>query len=226
MLRAGQDDADLASAALESLCRAYWPAMHAYVRRAGYPAEMARDLTQEFFARLLAKGLIGVADPKKGRFRTFLLTLLQRFLADEHDRVTSQKRGGGVSLLSLEELAAEEEKPFEPSSGGRTPEQEFDRRWALAMMDNALRRLRKESERSGHSELFQALQGHLDGEAAHGTLIELARRFGLEEGMVKMRLRRWRLRYGQLIREEVAQTVPQSADVDVELRHLLAALAD
>lgn len=226
VLSAGQDDSSQAREALETLCRAYWPAIHAYVRRKGHAPEAARDLTQEFFARILAKGLIGVANPHKGRFRTFLLTVLQRSLADEHERATAQKRGGGDVLLSLDELAAEEDRPFEPSAVARTPEQEFDRRWALAMVDNALRRLRAEAARLGHQELFTALQGHLDGEAAHGTLTEVARRFGLADSAVKMRLRRWRLRYGELIREEVAQTVPRVADLDDELRHLLAALAN
>lgn len=223
VLHAGQSDDSVAREALEVLCRAYWPAIYAYVRRTGKSPEAAQDLTQEFFARLLSKGLIARADQQKGRFRTFLLTILQRFLTDEHDQNSAQKRGGGSVPFSLDELAEEEGRSFEPA-GGRTPEQEFDRRWALAMVDNALLRLQTEAERSGQAELFVALQSHLDGEAAHGTLVEVARRFGLEEGAVKMRLRRWRLRYGELIREQVAQTVPRFADLDAELRHLLAAL--
>lgn len=224
VLHAAQGDDSVAREALETLCRAYWPAIYAYIRRTGKPPEAAQDLTQEFFARLLAKGLIGRADQQKGRFRSFLLTVLQRFLTDEHDREFAQKRGGGSVPFSLDELNREEGRPFEPA-GGRTPEQEFDRRWALAMVDNALVRLQAEAERLGHQELFAALRGHLDGDAPHGTLVAVARRFGLEEGAVKMRLRRWRLRYGELIREEVAQTVPRFADLDDELRHLLAALS-
>ncbi|MBL9175895.1 MAG: sigma-70 family RNA polymerase sigma factor [Verrucomicrobiales bacterium] len=224
VLHAGQGDDTMAQQALETLCRAYWPAIYAYLRRTGQPPEAAQDLTQEFFARVLEKGLIARADQQKGRFRSFLLTVLQRFLTDDHDRNSAQKRGGGRVPISLEDLTREEGRPFEPT-GGRTPEQEFDRRWALAMVDNALARLQAEAERLGHQELFAALRGNLDGDAAHGTLVEVARRFGLEEGAVKMRLRRWRLRYGELIREEVAQTVPRVADLDTELRHLLAALS-
>ena len=223
VLHAGQGDDSVAQQALETLCRAYWPAIYAYIRRTGQPPESAQDLTQEFFARLLEKGLIARADQQKGRFRSFLLTVLQRFLTDDHDRKTAQKRGGGKIPISLEDLTREEGRPFEPA-GSRTPEQEFDRRWALAMVDNALVRLQAEAERLGHQELFAALRGHLDGDAAHGTLVAVAHRFGLEEGAVKMRLRRWRLRYGELIREEVAQTVPRVADLDTELRHLLAAI--
>jgi RNA polymerase sigma-70 factor (ECF subfamily) len=224
VLNAGRDDSSLAREALETLCRAYWPAIHAYIRRSGQAPEAARDLTQEFFARLLGKGLIGIANPKKGRFRTFLLTVLQRFLADEHDRANAQKRGGGEVLLSLDELAAEEERPFEPSAG-LSPEQEFDRRWALATLDNTLRHLRAEAERAGHGESFTALQGFLGGGEPAGTLAETGARLGLGESAVKMRLSRWRLRYRELLRQEVAQTVPRVADLDEEMRHLLAVLS-
>ncbi|MBN9688804.1 MAG: sigma-70 family RNA polymerase sigma factor [Verrucomicrobia bacterium] len=224
VLNAGRDDdSSLAQEALETLCRSYWPAIHAYIRRTGHGPEAARDLTQEFFARLLRKGWIGVADPHKGRFRTFLLTVLQRFLADEHDRAKAQKRGGGEVLLSLDELEAEEERPFELSSG-RTPEQEFDRRWALATLDNTLTHLRAEAERAGQGELFAALQGFLGGGEPSGTLVEIGARLGLGESAVRMRLSRWRSRYRELLRQEVAQTVPRVADLDEEMRHLLAVL--
>lgn len=224
VLHAGRGEDTAARDAMETLCRAYWPAIHAYIRRTGQAPEAARDLTQEFFARLLGKGLIGIANPQKGRFRTFLLTVLQRFLADEHDRTTAQKRGGGEVLLSLDELAAEEERPFEPS-GGLSPEQEFDRRWALATMDNTLRHLRAEAERAGHGESFAALQGFLGGGEPEGTLAETGARLGLGESAVKMRLSRWRIRYRELLRQEVAQTVPRVADLDEEMRHLFAVLS-
>lgn len=224
VLHAGQGDDIAGREALETLCRAYWPAIYAYIRRTGQRPEAAQDLTQEFFARLLSKGVIGVADPQKGRFRTFLLTVLQRFLADEHDRLTAQKRGGGEMLLSLDELAAEHERPFEPSAG-LSPEQEFDRRWALATLENTLRHLRAEAERAGHGELFSALQGFLGGGEPAGTLAETGARLGLGESAVKMRLSRWRMRYRELLRQEVAQTVPRVADLDEEMRHLLAVVS-
>lgn len=224
VLHAGQGEDTAARDALEILCRAYWPAIFAYIRRTGQCPEAAKDLTQEFFARLLTKGVIGFANPKKGRFRTFLLTVLQRFLADEYDRVTAQKRGGGQVLLSLDELAAEQERPFEPSAT-LSPEQEFDRRWALATLDNTLRHLRAEAERAGHGESFTALQGFLGGGEPAGTLAETGARLGLGESAVKMRLSRWRLRYRELLRQEVAQTVPRVADLDEEMRHLLAVLS-
>jgi len=224
VLHAGQGDDLAAREALESLCRAYWPAIYAYIRRTGQSADAAQDLTQEFFARLLEKGLIGRADQHKGRFRTFLLTVLKRFLADEHDRSQTLKRGGGEVLLSLEELASEEQRPFEPSSG-QSPEQEFDRRWALSTLDNTLRHLRAEAERAGHGALFEALQGFLGGGEPEGTLAETGARLGLGESAVKMRLSRWRIRYRELLRQEVAQTVPRVADLDEEMSHLFAALS-
>jgi hypothetical protein len=129
----------------------------------------------------------------------------------------------GEILLSLDELAAEESRPFEPSAG-LSPEQEFDRRWALSTLDNTLRHLRAEAERAGHGDLFEALQGFLAGGEPEGTLTEAGARHGLGESAVKMRLSRWRIRYRELLRQEVAQTVPRVADLDEEMRHLLAAL--
>jgi RNA polymerase sigma factor (sigma-70 family) len=224
VLAAGQGDSNAASKALETLCHTYWPAIYIYVRRVKPDPETARDLTQEFFLRLLAKGWLEVADQNKGRFRTFLLTLLKHFLADQYDHDKTQKRGGGQILLSLDELAAEEERPFEPSCG-LTPAQEFDRRWALATLDTALRNLRGEAERTGHGDLFAALQGFLSGGEGDATLSETGRRFGLGGSAVKMRLHRWRNRYREILREQVAQTVPRLADLDEELRHLLAAIS-
>lgn len=223
VLNAAHGDGAGADHALELLCRAYWPAIHCYVRRRIHDPEQARDLTQEFFARILQRGSIAAADPQKGRFRTFLLTVLQRFLSDELARTAALKRGGGERLLSLDELASEEGRPFEPSTT-RTPEQEFDRRWALATLDNALLHLRAEAERAGNGPLFEALQSLLGGGGDHGELTQTATRLGLGESAVKMRLSRWRARYRELIREEIAQTVPRLADLDEEMRHLLKAL--
>lgn len=224
VLDAGDGESPSALDALETLCRAYWPAIHAYIRRTGQTPEAARDLTQAFFERLLGRGLIGLADRRKGRFRTFLLTLLQRFLADRHDHETAAKRGGHQPLLSLDELA-EEEGRLVPSARDLSPEQEFDRRWALATLDNALRHLCAEAERGGQGALFAALQDHLGGGDPERTLAGIGDQFGLGEGAIKMRLSRWRARYRELIRQEVAQTVPGVADLDEEMHHLLAAVA-
>lgn len=223
VLNAAGGDGPAADHALETLCRAYWPAIHCYVRRRIPDPEQARDLTQEFFARLLQRGAIAAADPQKGRFRTFLLTLLQRFLTDELNRASTLKRGGGERILSLDEFASEEGRPFEPFTT-RTPEEEFDRRWALATLDNALLRLRAEAERSGNGSLFESVQTLLSGGGDHGEIVRTAERLGLGESALKMRLSRWRARYRELIREEVAQTVPRLADLEIEMKHLLQAL--
>lgn len=144
-------------------------------------------------------------------FRTFLLTLLQRFLSDELAGASALKRGGGERFLSLDELAMEDGRPFEPSTT-RTPEQEFDRRWALATLDNVLRR---------NGALFESVQGLLAGGGDHGEIARTAVRLGLGESALKMRLGRWRVRYPELIREEVAQTVPRLTDLGEEMKHLL-----
>jgi RNA polymerase sigma-70 factor (ECF subfamily) len=224
MVLAAKQHSESADEALEWLCRAYWPAVHVFVRRTVRDPEQARDLTQEFFARLLEKQWLAAADQEKGRFRTFLLVMVKRFLADQHDRATARKRGGGARLLSLEELAREEERPFEPG-GGLTPDQDFDRRWALAVLDSGLRRLRAEALKGTGSELFDALQGCLSGGQRDDSLVEIGARFGLGASAAKMRVHRWRARLGELIREEVAQTVPRLADLEEEMRHLLQALA-
>jgi RNA polymerase sigma-70 factor (ECF subfamily) len=225
VLEAGGNDSPSAQVALETLCRTYWPAIYAYIRRTGQAPENARDLTQAFFARLLDRGLIAVADRNKGRFRTFLLTLLQRFLADQHDHDTALKRGGGEPQISFDQLAEEEARSRLPADPGRSPELEFDRRWALASLDNAFLRLRAEAAGSGQIEVFTALQDHLGGGDPTRTLAEIGEQFALGESALKMRLSRWRARYRELIRHEVVQTVPSLADVDEEMRHLLTAVA-
>lgn len=223
VLNAGGSNSQAARVALETLCRSYWPAIHHYIRRAGHTSEAARDLTQGFFARLLEKDWLARADQERGRFRGFLLIYLKRFLSDERDRGVAVKRGGGCVPLSLDELADDEDGGFEPSTHV-TPEQEYDRRWCLATLDNALERLRLEAETSGVGELFQATKGYLGGDENEENLDELSARLGIGLSALKMRLSRWRGRYRQLIREEVAQTVPRASDVDEEVRHLLAAL--
>ncbi|MBL9135190.1 MAG: sigma-70 family RNA polymerase sigma factor [Verrucomicrobiales bacterium] len=225
ILDAGAGDSPTAMAALEELCRGYWVPIYAYVCRSGVAPDAAKDLTQQFFATLLEKQWLVRADRDRGRFRSFLLTYLKRFLSDERDRTAAKKRGGGKEILSLDELGSEEAAGFEPSAA-RTPECEYDRQWALSTLQNALTRLRAEAAASGAVELFEAVQGHLSHDDTSESLGAVARRFGLGESAVKMRLKRWRDRYQDLIRFEVAQTVPRIADVNEELRHLMAALMD
>lgn len=210
--------------ALENLCRIYWPAVHSYIRRSGCDPETARDLTQEFFARLLEKDWLSTADPARGRFRAFLKTVVQRFLIDEHHRTHRLKRGGGKTLVSLDELMAEETRPF-ALKDECTADQEFDRRWALAVVERTFGRLRTEAQQAGQGALFEAVQGLLTDGAATASLAAIGSAHGLGLSAVKMRVHRWRARYRELLLEEVANTVPSAADLHEELRHLMQALA-
>jgi len=223
VLNAGTGGASDSGAALEELCRAYWTPIYAYICRTGVSSEAAKDLTQAFFATLIEKKWLARADRERGRFRSFLLTYLKRFLSDEHDRASAQKRGGGREILSLEELAEDDAIGFVPRAA-RTPECEYDRQWALITLKNALLRLRAEALASGQLELFEAIQGRLTEEGTSESLAALGERFGVGESALKMRLNRWRSRYQDLIRSEVAQTVPRFADVNEELRQLMSAL--
>jgi RNA polymerase sigma factor (sigma-70 family) len=224
VLTAGRSDTTRAQAALEKLCRAYWYPLYAYVRRRGTPAEDARDLTQEFFARLLAQNWVANADRERGKFRSFLLGTMNHFLADEWDRARAQKRGGGVAPVTLQLDTAETRYGFEPADN-TTPEGIFERRWALTLLEQVLNRLRAEFEQEGKADLFAALHPCLVGERTAQPYAELAAKLGVTESAVKSSVHRLRQRYRQLLRDEIAQTVAAPGEVDEELRHLLAVLA-
>lgn len=224
VLTAGRNDTTRARDALARLCQTYWFPLYAYVRRRGHSPEDAQDLTQEFFARLLEKSWVGDADQTKGRFRSFLLMAMQRFLADEWDKVRAQKRGGAVPLVPLQCDTAETRYGVDPADPA-TPERSFERRWALTLLEEVLNRLRKEYETEGKGSLFAALHPCLVGERTAQPYAELAAELGVSESSVKSAVHRLRQRYRQLLREEIAQTVNDPTEVDEELRHLFAALA-
>jgi RNA polymerase sigma-70 factor (ECF subfamily) len=210
--------------ALESLCRNYWQPLYSYVRRRGYSAEDAQDLTQEFFARLVQHNRIARADQQRGKFRSFLLSSMKNFLADEWDKAHAQKRGGGVQTLQLEFDTGEKLYVREPADVA-TPEQIYERRWALTLLDHVLTCLREEYEREGKGDLFAALSDCLLGERADQPYARLGEQLGLGESGVKSAVHRLRKRYRQLLRNEIANTVASSSEVDEELRHLLSVLA-
>jgi RNA polymerase sigma-70 factor (ECF subfamily) len=222
VVAAGNEESPAARAALSSLCETYWPPLYAFLRRRGYPAVEAQDLTQEFFARLLEKNYVEAADRDRGRFRTFLLVVLKRFLSKERDREQALKRGGGVVTLSLDFVAAEEQVRFEPSDEW-TPEKEYERRWALTLLDLVLKRLEAEYAARGKSELFARCRPWLTGDAARSHE-DVAATLGMTAGAIKVTVHRMRERYRELLREEIAQTVATPEDVAEELKHLLAAL--
>jgi RNA polymerase sigma-70 factor (ECF subfamily) len=220
--RAGSPEADKA---LEKLCCDYWYPLYAYARRRGYSPHDAQDLVQEFFARFLAKNYLAGLSAERGKFRSFLLASLNNFLADQYDRATAAKRGGGKTPISLDEQTAEERYRLEPVST-LTPAMIFDRRWALTLLDSALRQLRVEYARSGREDQFDRLKGFLEGDVAHGDYIVAATDLKATPGAVAMAVRRLRQRYRELVREEVARTVADVSEVEAEMRHLFAVLAE
>jgi len=224
VLTAARDDPVGASAALEKLCRKYWYPIYAFVRRRGADRQEAEDLTQGFFAHLLEMETLKKADRRKGKFRTFLLSALTKFLSNEWDKRQTAKRGGGRQILSLDEAAAEERYSVEPVEPG-SPEKLFDQRWAATLVDGVLTRLREEYRTRGKAELLAQLESGLTQEAAPGGYAECAGTLGLSEGAVRVALHRVRRRFGELLREEIAQTVTSPAEVDDEIRHLFAAIS-
>ena len=219
VLRAGQADSASADRALEQLCRAYWLPLYAYVRRRGYSPAESEDLTQGFFATFLNHGGIQRADRSRGRFRTFMLCCLESFLTNEWDKHRAIKRGGGAQFVSWEELQAEECYQQEPADG-LTPEKVFDRQWATTLLQRAMSALRRECEEQHTLETFELLHDALTGEPRGWLYRDAAEQLNTTEAAVKMRLHRMRQRFGQLVRDEVAQTVNSPAVVEEELRYL------
>jgi DNA-directed RNA polymerase specialized sigma24 family protein len=210
-------------AALEVLAKTYWMPLYTFIRRRGTDPTEAQDLTQGFFTRLLEKEWLLSADAERGRFRTFLLTALTRFLSDEYDRATALKRGGGTTLVPLDFGLAEERLALEPADG-RTPEQAFDRAWAEALLEKVLSRLAAEFDEGGRTGRFAVLKQFLTEDAGDGSYPRAAAELGLSESAVKSGIHRLRRRYGELIHEEIALTLVAEADIDSELEHFLAAL--
>jgi RNA polymerase sigma factor (sigma-70 family) len=211
--------------AFARLCERYYEPLYSYLRRRGETLEDAQDLTQGFIARLLEKDVLRHADPARGKFRAFLLTSLKHYAANEHVRAAAGKRGGGGPLLSFDLEAAEGRYGLEPRDD-LTPERLYDRRWALAVLERALRALRAELRASGRAAFFEEVQGTLTGDAGAVPYREIADRFGMTESNVKVSIHRMRRRYGDLVRAEVAETVETEAAVDDELRYLATALGE
>ena len=220
---AGRGDSPEAREALAVLCRAYWYPLYAYARRRLPGADDAQDLTQEFFARLLEKDYLQAADPRRGKFRSFLLTAFKHFLAGEHDRAAAQKRGGGRRPLSLDFQDGEHRYRHEPADP-TTPETLYERRWALTLLEQTLARLRQEFTGAGKEPLFQALKGALTGDGTAGPYARVGQDLGLSEQAVKTAVYRLRRRFQELLRAEIAQTVASPEEVEDELRDLFAAV--
>lgn len=223
VLSARQKNSPDGAAARERLCRVYWPPLYAYIRRAGYSVEDAQDLTQEFLSRFLEREWLDHLQHQRGKFRSFLLTFLKHFLSDERDRAGAQKRGGGKTFISLDELQAEESHGFEPSNG-LTADQVFERRWAQALMERAVARLRQEYAEDGKTELFNQVKDLEPGERGARNYAQVGALLGLSEGAVKSAVHRLRMRHREILRNEIAGTIGDGEDVDEEIQHLIRVL--
>jgi RNA polymerase sigma factor (sigma-70 family) len=223
VLNAGEGSDSQARSALEILCTQYWYPLYSYLRRQGKSHHDAEDCTQEFLARLLAVNGMSRAKPERGRFRTFLLSSLRNFMINEWQRGQAAKRGNGQSLLPLEFDAAGERFAREPVDPGLTPEQAFDRSYALDMINRAIEALRAEYDSSGRGAVFTALRPFMWGDAKSGALGQEAEKLGMNAHALTVALQRLRRRLGECLREEVNQTVADEAEVDAELRHLIGA---
>jgi RNA polymerase sigma-70 factor (ECF subfamily) len=215
-------------AALAELCRIYWRPIFAFISRRGYSAEDAEDLTQDFFVMILEGNWLRNADPSRGRFRSLLLKSLQNFLNDAADKAYARKRGGHVSFVSWDAWMAEAPSQLSLSTealNSLPPERLFDVRWAATVVERALRRLREECERKGRLRVFDTLSPYLTAERDDVSSANLATTLGTAQGTVKKLLYHMRQRYRWLLRDEVALTVENPADIEDELRHLCGALA-
>ena len=224
MLASGQDDSPQAAEALEQLCRTYWYPLYAFVRRQGHSSHDAEDLLQAFFARFLEKNYLNDVDRSKGRFRSFLLAALKHFLADEWDKAHACKRGGQVQFIALDSQAAEGRYWEEPVSD-LTPEKLYEQRWACVLLEQVMQRLEQDAAEAGKSQFFEGLKPFLIGESHSVSYAELAVKCGVSEAALKMKTQRMRHRYQRLLREEIAQTVATSAEVEDEIRYLLRVLS-
>jgi RNA polymerase sigma-70 factor (ECF subfamily) len=212
-----------AEVALEQLCRVYWYPLYAYVRRQGNSPHDAQDLTQEFFARLLEKNYLNSVEREKGKFRSFLLASLNHFLSNQRDRAAAAKRGGGQTPISLDERTAEERYSLEPATTV-SPEDAFEKRWAITLLEQALERVRAEFVANGKGELFEHLKTFLAEGTGSGESKSVAAQLGMTPNGVAVAVHRLRKTYREAVRAEIAQTVASPDQIEDEMRHLFAAL--
>ena len=222
VLTASRDSID-AREALAALCRAYWYPVYAYIRHRGHRNQDAEDLTQQFFTHLLESRMLQAASPDRGRFRSFLLVSVRNFLANEWDRAHAAKRRMGAITLSLDFGGAEGRYTQDPPDQ-LTPEKLFERRWALALLERVLERLRVDFAKSGRAERFELMKSFLDSEPSETTYSRLAAGLGTSEGAARVAVYRLRSRYRELLYEEISAIVTAPDEVEDEIRYLLSAL--
>jgi RNA polymerase sigma-70 factor (ECF subfamily) len=222
VVRAGSMDSPQASEALNELCRVYWYPLYAYARRQGHQRAEAEDLTQAFFARLLEHNFVARAEPEKGRFRTFLLTVFKRFLANEWNHQHAQKRGGFQTRVPIDADLAESRFEAGPAATEQ-PDKLFERQWAMTLLEQVMSRLQNEYRESGRGELFNCLEACLARDADALPYREIGTQLNLCEAAVKMAMQRLRARYQSILREEIGKTVTSPDEVEAEVRDLFAA---
>jgi RNA polymerase sigma factor (sigma-70 family) len=225
VLAAGDPATPAALAALETLCRTYWYPLYAYLRRTGHGPEDAEDLVQGFFLHLLRREVLHSVQREGGRFRSFLLGTLKRFLSREKTKAAAQKRGGQHQFISWEQAQAEERFLREPANI-ESADRLFERRWALTLLERALRRLEEECVAAGNAERFAQLRGFVSSEKGDLSYAEAAERTGLSLSAVKSTVFRFRRRYQELICEEVSQTVADPKEIEEELCYLLGLFSE
>ena len=223
VLMAGRTLSPESEAALEKLCRAYWQPVCAFARRKGWNEEDAKDLTQQFFASLLQRKDFSGLDRRKGKFRTFLLSAFTHFLANEYDRATAQKRGGGNTILSLDQFAPDELGNACPATDV-APDTIYDMRWAQTILQAALRQLKEEMSQANKQRQFDELKHFLTANAAAGEYALVAHKLGVEAAAAPVMVHRLRHRYRELVRAEVAQTVSSPLELEEEMKYLFAVL--
>lgn len=224
VLQAGREVSPEAQEALNSLCKRYWYPLYVHVRRRGWGPEEAKDLTQQFFARFIERKYLQLADPGRGRFRSFLLTSLKHFLADEWDKLRAQKRGGGQPAISWDGVDPESRYHLEPADPA-TPDGIYEKRWAAILLECALGQLRIEYESSARLREFEILKNFVWGDTPGGTYAEVGVALNMQENAVKVAVHRLRKRFRDQLRLEVLRTVSSPEEVDAELRHLRALLS-
>jgi len=209
--------------AMSQLCQTYWWPLYTYARRQTGDQHQAQDLTQAFFTKLLEKDYLREVNPLRGKFRAFLLTALKRFISNEWDKQTAQKRGGGQAPISLDFESADSRLRIEPAAG-LTAEQCYDQQWAIALLGQIMQRLEAEFQSAGKSEQFGLLKGFIIGDHAGETYAQVAEQLNMTEAAAKKSASRMRKRYGELLREEISQTVAGPDEVQDEIRKLFAVL--
>jgi len=223
IIGASQPESERGDEALERLCSGYWYPIYVFLRRIGWTAHDAEDLTQAFFERVLQKNYLRAVDRTKGKFRCFLLAMLRHFLANHRRDARTQKRGGGFQFVCLDDESVDE-LDLRPAGSEANAVLSFDRQWAITLLEQVVARLQEEYQEAGKGTLFDELKVFLIGERGTQTYAKLAARLNTTEAAIKMTVSRLRRRYGELLRSEIARTVSTPEEIEDELRALLAAL--